>query len=663
MLGFLIQPLSRLLLGAALGTSLALGAAPAVTNDSPPIPSAAAFDALFKRLELGDLSFVDTDQQLQHVARLKQLLPPGDVHRALLLDSQHCALDFRNATQAGFDFAEAKLKDALRAKDAAAAARFYYCRGGYRESLSAPRDAVADFELGMAQARIAGDDVLLAAGLEARGGEYSLLGVHGKALADLLEAERVYVQNELPEVAASTLQSIGIAYRRLGYPDKAHEYLTQSADHAQQIGDHESQYISLLQLGYAEEEAGHLDKALAYEQNAMDIARTLDDRASTGAVNLGMASVYTSLHRYPDALAAIQKAEADFAAAGDLADEGMVQFQRGRALAGLGQQRKALESFVRAEAAFDAAGNPRYQELLHQAKAQSLDAEGQPAAALLEFKRYVELHDQVEHARVDQQAQMLRAQFDTDRSNLENARLKTERLLQSRQVEMLQSERQWQRLALALLAVLIGLLALLVIRQLRKLRSWKRMASLDPLTGVANRRGVEQFTGAAIRQARARREPLAVLALDIDRFKQINDSYGHAAGDRVLQHVAKACQEALRDGDLLGRIGGEEFLVVLPRSTLEHASDVAERLRSRVEALALEDLPTGLRTTISIGVAEMTAQDAGFADLERRADAALYQAKAAGRNRVVGAAEAAANQELGAGAAGAAAVTGGTLAS
>jgi len=664
MLGFCNKPLSRLCAGAVLGTGLAFATAMAAANDSPPIPSAAAFDVLFKRLEIGDLSVLDSERQLAYLADLKQLLPPGDAHRRRLLDSQHCVLDFKNAAKQGFEFADAKLTEALQSQDEAAATRFYYCRGGYRESLNTPRDAVADFELGMALARHCGDDVLLATGLQARGGEYSLIGVHGKALADLLEAQRIFVQGELTEAATSTLQSIGVAYRRLGYPEKAREYLRQSIEHAQQAGDHESQFISLLQLGYAEEEAGSYDKALANEQGAIEIARALDDRASIGAANLAMASVYTSLHRYQDAQNALQKAEADFAAAGDLADDGMVQFQRGRVLAGLGQQRKALESYARAQTAFETDGNPRYQEMLHEAKARSLEADGQFAAALAEFKRYLALHDQVERARLDQQAQMLRAQFDTDRSNLENARLKSEQALKDRQVESLERVRAWQQAAMGLLAVLIGLLALLIIRQVRKLRRWKRMASLDALTGVANRRGVEYFTAAAMRRARARHEPLALLALDLDRFKQINDSYGHAAGDRALQHIARACTESLRDGDLLGRVGGEEFLAILPRSTLEQAADVAERLRSRVEALSLDDLPAGLRITISIGVAEMEAGDAGFADLERRADAALYRAKSEGRNRVVGALNGAASQELGTPAGGGpAAATGGTLAS
>ncbi len=119
---------------------------------------------------------------------MQQLLPPGDAHRTRLLDTLRCGLDFINTPQQGYDFADAKLAEALAAHDHAAAIRFYYCRGGYLESLKTPRDALADFERGIELARSSGDDAMLAAGLEARGGMYSLLGIYGKSLADLLEA-------------------------------------------------------------------------------------------------------------------------------------------------------------------------------------------------------------------------------------------------------------------------------------------------------------------------------------------------------------------------------------------------------------------------------------------------------------------------------------------
>ncbi len=630
--------------------------------DAQPIPSAVSFDVLFRRMEMGDISELDRPRQQTYLAQLQHLLPPGDAHRQRLLYSQRCGLNFVNAVKDGFAFADAKLNEALNAQDSPAAIRFFYCRSGYQASLSTSRDGLEDINRGIELARQSDDEPMLATGLEVRGGIYSYLGIYGKALADLLEAQKIFVEKELPEAASVTLQDIGIAYRRLGYADKAREYLNQSIEHEQQVGDHESLFTSTLQLGFVDEETGHFDAALATQQRALELAAATGDHQNTGSAKLALAAVLTDLKRYPEAQATLQSAETDFAAAGDNADKGTVAYERGRALAGLGQHRKAMDEFSRAESAFDASGNQRYQEQLHQAMAQTLEASGQSAQALAEYKRYLALHEEVTRQRADQQAQMLREQFDTDRSNMENTRLKTEQALKDHQVEALQRVRGWQQTAMGLLAILLGLFALLVIRQLRKLRGWKRMASLDALTGVANRRGIEHFMAGAMRQARVQHEPLAVLALDIDHFKQLNDNFGHAAGDRVLQHVARTCAEALRDADLLGRIGGEEFLVVLPGNTLDQAADVAERLRARVESLALGDLPAGLRTTISIGVAQMSSQDSNVADLLLRADEALYRAKAEGRNRVVGASAVSANQELGA-AAGTAATTGGGTAS
>ncbi len=132
---------------------------------------------------------------------------------------------------------------------------------------------------------------------------------------------------------------------------------------------------------------------------------------------------------------------------------------------------------------------------------------------------------------------------------------------------------------MVLLAVLLALLALLAIRQLTRIRSWKRMASVDALTGVANRRGVDYYRRPGIpARAHSHGIRLGVLAIDLDLFKRVNDKLpGHPVGDRALQHIAHACQDALRERDLLGRIiGGEEFLVILPGSTLAHAAEVAE---------------------------------------------------------------------------------------
>jgi diguanylate cyclase (GGDEF)-like protein len=615
------------------GSALAAGSTPTTT---PVLPSAQAFDTLFRRLDVGDLTALSTAEQKKVVTQLQQLLPPGDVHRQRMLDTQRCGLDFINAYQKGFAFADAKLAAALAAHDTAAAIRFYYCRGGYQESLKTPRDALADYERGIALARASNDDAMLAEGLDARGGTYSLLGIYGKALADLLEARRLFTEGELSEAASQILQDIGITYRRLGYPAKAREYLDQAVEHEKRVGDNESLFISTLQLGYADQETGHYETALSTQQRALALVTGTGDRGSIAAANLAIASVLTDLHRYEDALQELDKAAAGFAASGDRSNIGMVDFERGRALTGLQQPHPALKAFAGAETVFESTGNQRYLEMLYRAKAALLENLGQPAAALAEYKRYLGAHEAVAKERANQQAQMLREQFDTDRAKMENLRLKSEQAMKDRQVQDLQAVRRWQQAAMGLLAILLGVLALLAIRQLARLRNWKRMASLDPLTGVSNLRGVEQFATAAMRQARTQLDPLAVLAIDLDEFKRINDSYGHPVGDRVLRQIARTCADALRDGDLLGRIGGEEFLAILPNTQLDHAMDVAERLRRRVEVLEIADLPAGMHMSISIGVAEMQPRDDTVAELIQRADAALYRAKAQGRNQVVG---------------------------
>ncbi len=162
-----------------------------------------------------------------------------------------------------------------------------------------------------------------------------------------------------------------------------------------------------------------------------------------------------------------------------------------------------------------------------------------------------------------------------------------------------------------------------------------REATTDPLTGIRNRRQffaeAEREMGRAVRYGR----PLAVLMLDLDRFKRVNDRYGHHAGDAVLLGCVQACQQSLRDTDILGRLGGEEFAVVLLETDLDDALAAAERLRRAVAEMAVPFGGQDLRCTVSIGLALHGPGDTAFDDILRRADGALYAAKEAGRNRVM----------------------------
>lgn len=162
----------------------------------------------------------------------------------------------------------------------------------------------------------------------------------------------------------------------------------------------------------------------------------------------------------------------------------------------------------------------------------------------------------------------------------------------------------------------------------------ERLARIDPLTGLLNRRAFTDLAEREIQRARRFYHPLALLVIDLDRFKSINDNHGHAVGDAVLEHFAGVASAQLRSLDAMARLGGEEFVVILPGTDLQGAFQVAERMRQAISdsALQLEDL--ALRYSASFGVAAFEASQPGLDRWLARADAALYEAKARGRNRV-----------------------------
>jgi diguanylate cyclase (GGDEF)-like protein len=159
----------------------------------------------------------------------------------------------------------------------------------------------------------------------------------------------------------------------------------------------------------------------------------------------------------------------------------------------------------------------------------------------------------------------------------------------------------------------------------------QRLSQVDPLTGALNRRGLDQAFPEPV--AEEVLQPHSVAMADVDRFKAVNDAYGHAIGDEVLKHVAHVLAAAVRVGDAVIRYGGEEFLLVLPKVDLATAWNIAERARSAVETSGVVAGGVAIRVTISIGVAARRGAETRE-QLIKRADEALYAAKDAGRNRI-----------------------------
>ena len=162
-----------------------------------------------------------------------------------------------------------------------------------------------------------------------------------------------------------------------------------------------------------------------------------------------------------------------------------------------------------------------------------------------------------------------------------------------------------------------------------------RLAITDPLTGAFNRRYLVDTGAREAERARRYGSPFSILVIDIDFFKNVNDSYGHSVGDATLQALTQLGRKMLRGSDCFGRMGGEEFAVLLPQADLERAHQLADRMRLAVQRMEIATPKGPISITISIGVAQLSGPETRFDETLIRADKALYVAKQTGRNKVV----------------------------
>ncbi len=194
-------------------------------------------------------------------------------------------------------------------------------------------------------------------------------------------------------------------------------------------------------------------------------------------------------------------------------------------------------------------------------------------------------------------------------------------------------EREWTSEEIQLSQTLANLSGM-AIENARLFDEVQRLAVTDQLTGLYNRRGLFDYGQREIDRAHRYQRHLAAILLDIDRFKQINDTFSHAIGDQVLRILSTRCQSGLRDMDILARYGGEEFAILLPETDLESAHRVAERLREQIAETPFQTDRGPISITISIGITSTQFDTPDIAVLLDRADTAMYAAKQAGRNRV-----------------------------
>jgi len=639
----------KLLLTVTLGSSsLVLATAEtANTNTLEGNPAATALRAEVEAIEsaaLSDAAFADLLTRLER-AEQPQLLAQAYAVRCLSL--------LGSDTNAAATVAEAGIVFAEKRSDVQALSGLYICRGYVRELDEQIDTAMADYDRAFEAAKRAGNRSDEAQAQALRGEIHYARGNFSQALSELLAAHRTSVEIADGARQRYALNAIANVYSdaRVGQYAQALDYYRQVGREHEAAGNTPDVATNWFNIGSTLQITGEFAAAEEAFRKALAVYAQLDDARSLAQTRRALAVLYLRMDRPVEALAAADAALA-FAEGNDPdfeqpdvdqpgvdqpdveqpGDAASARLTRGSALRRLGRHAEAAADLASARNYFERNNNPRFVERAVAEQAEVAAAQGDWQAAYTARSEQLRLAEQLRSQADAELSSRLRVQFDSEHKELENTSLKREGELRSAALRDAERIRDLRGTAIALGTIVVLATVWVALSAFRRARQMRNLALTDELTGLANRRAI-------LRQLEQRlagkKHPAApVLMFDIDHFKSINDRLGHDIGDVVLRKVALAAKRLIGGQGEVGRVGGEEFLVLLHAADADYLRAVAERLRQAVEALTFEAPATDLRVTISIGGCESGPHATRMEDLLKRVDLALYRAKSGGRNRV-----------------------------
>jgi len=567
--------------------------------------------------------------------RINHLLEEGDAYplaqqmRIRRLACWAQVVDDMEQSRAARAYANQQLVFARQQQDGVAIAEFTICRGWFNQLLGEVLQARRDYDEGLQLARVMQEPKLEALALARRGAMLSFQGASGQGLVDLGKAHTIYDRLGLISWYQQAQLEIAAAFRRMGlYTDalaalnNLRQHYTDSHDNFGTARLSDQLAMVYLATGQYEDALTELERSSAYylqnryrieyaERQVMQAEALLELARPEAAGHLLkqagqvlLPEVDPTLYAHLELVLAKLKIEE-------------------------GDPAAALHALAKVEPILQAEGHVRFLLDLYWLRSRAFELQGDHLAALEALRDHLAQERQLVRQLREQGTAWVRGEFELARQEEENKRLLAERQLQQQELELVNERRVW----LLTVMILCGGVALLTVGWLlERNRRMRRLAFTDELTGINNRRRVLRRGSEMLALARQQGAPFCLLLFDIDHFKRINDTLGHHQGDRVLQWVSRVVAYQLRPQDLLGRIGGEEFLVLLPDVSLAEVQRVAERVRNMIANRALPGMSHPV--TISIGCTCLRDNDADLAALIQRADGALYRAKGAGRNRV-----------------------------
>lgn len=601
----------------------------------------AKFDQLILQLEQGEIFFT-TRAELDAFSQLiKSVVPADDAARMLRLNRELCVGDYLDKPEQGIVFANKFIEELAETQDSVNLSHFYSCRAQHYASQNRNKEQEQDLTTALELANRSEDALSQALMLSSTAEMYSARGQHADSLVMHFKAHDLYKKLGHRYGIGFSVENIATAFRRMGEYEKAIEYLDLSEKEFVAPGDQYRLGFLLQQKAFVYGELGKPAIAKQLFRRVRQIYQQIGEPTFITATDIDLMWIANMEQRYSESLELADQVLSQLAGyqqqgeGQQVVNQGLFQLYRAEALAGTGKLPEALQQFTQAHQVIGALNNPRYMLWLMRAWSKALADAGMHDQAYQRLLEANQLQDGLNSQAKQQRESLLRYQFDTALQDEKNNQLKAENKLSAQQVLVLESAQRWQYIAIGLFIILALIALFYAISQIQRNRQLHRLAMTDELTQVANRRSILWFAEQTRLKAITQQQHWCLLLIDIDYFKQCNDSFGHDAGDQVLVQTAAAMKSLLRNSDRVGRTGGEEFLLVLPDMNLNAAAAIAERLRQVVAQLTFA--PYGeVKITVSVGVAEAGRHE-DVREAMSRADAALYQAKSLGRNKVVSA--------------------------
>ena len=506
------------------------------------------------------------------------------------------------------------------------------CLGNYKQYAGQLDGALKDLSTAISNAYELESPRLIADGRSIRGAMQSYQGDYATALEDLITAQHLYEKLNITYWANDNLNNLAASYRRFGDPETAIKYQMKLEQTYLTSGMlFEADNVNV-QIAFSLEELGRLQESTERFYKSLKFWQSQKETNAVASTKVNIAGNLIKQGQVDKALTLLKEAEPHIPLEYD-GQHSFLSLFFAEAYFTKNDLDNALEHSKKASIDFKRGGNRRGESQNLQLQSQIYYAKGDIENAYKSLTAFLEMHLLLDKQIMSDRNAEMQTRFNTDKVLDENENLLKATTDKELQLQIMQRNESLQIVIIILVAIILIIVSVFAYKQLKRKRKYQNLALTDELTSLSNRRAIYSQSDNFIKHAKLSHQPFSIILFDADHFKQVNDKFGHDIGDKVLVKLASLTMGMMRETDVVGRVGGEEFLVLLPNITHNTAMEIAQRLLDCIANYDWSHIAPDLHQTVSAGVASLD-NETELSPLLLKADTALYKAKSAGRNCV-----------------------------